>query len=47
MSEVSSCAPNALVDIDMYSLFGVRNEDDVQLWNLMNEFLVQNDDNSS
>ncbi len=47
MSEVSSHAPDALVDINKCPLFGVRNEDDVQLQNLMNEFFVQNDDNSS
>ncbi len=45
MSEVSSHAPDALVDIDTCPLFRVRN--DVQLWNLMNEFFIQNDDNSS
>ncbi len=29
MSELSSHAPGALVDIDTCPLFGVRNEDDV------------------
>ncbi len=47
MSEISSHAPDALVYIDTCPLFGVRNEDDVQLQNLTNEFFVQNDDNSS
>ncbi len=47
MNEVSSHAPDALVDIDTCPLFEVCNEDDVQLRNLMNEFFVQNDDNSS
>ncbi len=46
MSEVSSHAPYVLVDIDTCPLFGVCNEDDVQLRNLMNEFFVQNDNNS-
>ncbi len=44
---MSSHAPDALVDINMCPLFGVCNEEDVQLRNLMNEFFVQNDDNSS
>ncbi len=46
MSEVSSHALDALVDIDTCPLIGVRNENDVQLENLMNEFFIQNDDNS-
>ncbi len=47
MSEVSSHGPHALVDINKCPLLGVRNKDYVQLQNLMNEFFVQNDDNSS
>ncbi len=47
MSEVSSLALGALVDIDTCLFFGVCNEDDVHLQNLMNEFFIQNDDKSS
>ncbi len=47
MREVSSHAPDALVDIDTCPLFEVCNADDVKLQNLMNEFFIQNDDDDN
>ncbi len=51
MSEVSSYALDALVDIDtcplLCPLVGVRNENDIKLRSLTNEFFIQNDDNFS